>query len=357
MSPRRISFILPQSDLSGGVRVVAIYARKLQQRGHQVTVLTRPDPASRWQWRAKSLVRGRGWPELPASHLDELGTIVKVCPFGRPIDASMVPDCDAVIATWWQTAEWVAGYPPAKGRQFHFIQHYEAFPGQPVGRVDAVWRLGLKKITISQWLVDLAARFGDTQVALVLNSVDMSQFCAPPRGRQPRPTIGMLYSDVPFKGCDVSLEALRHVKAVFDQMQLVSFGLHPPRAHLALPEGTLYDVRPSQRRIAQLYGMCDLWLCGSRAEGFHLPILEAMACRCPVVATRVGGAVDVIRQGVNGHLVDVEDAAALGQRALDVLQLPDAAWRAMSDAAYATAAAYSWDDAADAFERALFENS
>lgn len=78
-----------------------------------------------------------------------------------------------------------------------------------------------------------------------------------------------------------------------------------------------------------------------------------MACRCPVVSTRVGGAVEIVTEGVNGHIVDVEDAEALGARLIDVLSLSPDDWRAMSDAAHARVLSYTWDDAAQAFEAAL----
>jgi glycosyltransferase involved in cell wall biosynthesis len=99
--------------------------------------------------------------------------------------------------------------------------------------------------------------------------------------------------------------------------------------------------------------MCDVWLCGSWVEGFGLTILEAMACRCPAVSTRAGGPEEIIEEGVTGHLVPAGDSAALADRLAHVLRLPDAEWRAMSDAAHARARSYSWDDAADLFESAL----
>ena len=94
-------------------------------------------------------------------------------------------------------------------------------------------------------------------------------------------------------------------------------------------------------------------MCGSNVEGFHLPPLEAMACRCPVVSTRVGGPLDVIEDGVNGHLVDVKDSRALADRVLRVLNLSEEQWKRMSDEAYRTATSFSWDDATNLFEKGL----
>jgi glycosyltransferase involved in cell wall biosynthesis len=96
-------------------------------------------------------------------------------------------------------------------------------------------------------------------------------------------------------------------------------------------------------------------LCASRSEGFGLPLLEAMACRTPVVSTRVGGATDLIEEGREGYVVDVEDSEGLARRLVQVLSLDEPAWRVMSDAAFATATGYTWDDATDLFEAGLFE--
>ena len=82
-----------------------------------------------------------------------------------------------------------------------------------------------------------------------------------------------------------------------------------------------------------------------------------MACRTPVVTTRIGGAVEIVTEGINGYIVEVEDHEALAARMIDVLSASPGAWKAMSDAAYARAQAFSWDDAAKAFEAVLIETT
>lgn len=62
---------------------------------------------------------------------------------------------------------------------------------------------------------------------------------------------------------------------------------------------------------------------------------------------------DIIEEGVNGHLVDVKDDQALADRLVRVLTLDQSHWRSMSDAALRTATRFSWDDATDLFEQAL----
>lgn len=61
----------------------------------------------------------------------------------------------------------------------------------------------------------------------------------------------------------------------------------------------------------------------------------------------------MIRDGVNGYLVEPGDDAELARRVLEVLLLDPERWRAMSNAAHATVADYTWEKATDSFEAAL----
>jgi len=77
-----------------------------------------------------------------------------------------------------------------------------------------------------------------------------------------------------------------------------------------------------QDSVENLLSLADLMLMPSEMESFGLAALEAMACGVPVIATRVGGVPDVVRDGVDGYLVDVGDAASLGERLADLANDP-----------------------------------
>jgi glycosyltransferase involved in cell wall biosynthesis len=352
----KITFLIPWANLSGGVRVVTIYAQQLQKRGHSVLVLSLPRQKIPFRRKVKSLLLGRGWPRMlpEASYLHGSGVELRVLESLTPRNTE-VPDADVIVATFWNTAHVVRQLPPAKGAKAIFIQNYEVMEGKSNPALDATWRMPMHKVTISKWLVDLAReRFGDAVVSHVPNSVDFEQFNAPPRSKQPVPTVGLLYSRSWFKGCRTSLAALKQIKAALPSLRLISFGAERPVAGLRLPSCAEFHLQPPQQMLRELYAQCDVWLCGSNREGFHLPPLEAMACRCPVVSTNVGGPLDLIQEGVNGHLVEIGDAKALAQRALQVMALPPAQWIGMSEAAYRTATRYTWEEATDRFEQALF---
>ena len=99
-------------------RVIAIYAERLKQRGHTVTVVARPRPIASLKDKLKSVVNGKGWPIDPNTlpdHFDNVDVDLRVIESRRPIEDRDVPDADVVIATWWETAPWVAKLSPSKG--------------------------------------------------------------------------------------------------------------------------------------------------------------------------------------------------------------------------------------------------
>lgn len=350
----KITFVLPHVSLAGGIRVLAIYAKCLEKRGHEVFVVSTPQPQPGALQQVKSLLLGRGWLSVAkeASHFDGVDAQHLVIERSRPIVDTDVPDADVVVATWWETAEWVANLSEAKGAKAYFIQHHEIFDYMPKERVEATWSLPLHKITIAKWLVDLArTRYGDSNVSLVPNSVDSKQFYAPPRGKQSIPTIGILYSTAYWKGCDISLKAFSLSAQKVPNLRLISFG-ETPSPDLPLPPSTEHTCCPPQSTLKDFYTRCDAWLFGSRSEGFGLPVLEAMACRTLVIGTPTGAAPELLTDSA-GILVKPEDPEDMARAIEQVCKLSDAEWQAMSNAAHARATGYTWDDATNLFEAAL----
>ena len=71
-----------------------------------------------------------------------------------------------------------------------------------------------------------------------------------------------------------------------------------------------------------LHHLFDVSVLCSTSEGFPTSVLEAMAAARPIVATRVGGIPDALRDGATGILVPPADPAALGAALQRVLESP-----------------------------------
>lgn len=87
-------------------------------------------------------------------------------------------------------------------------------------------------------------------------------------------------------------------------------------SHLAWLPGERHDIPELMRTF-------DVFVLPSKNEGISNTILEALASGLPVVATAVGGNVELVEQGVNGVLVPAGAAADMAQALLDYLDAPE----------------------------------
>ena len=71
------------------------------------------------------------------------------------------------------------------------------------------------------------------------------------------------------------------------------------------------------------YSLMDVFVHPSLRDGMPNAVLEAMACGKTVIATPVGGALDVIEDEVNGLFVNVNDANELAEKIAEVLNQPE----------------------------------
>jgi N-acetyl-alpha-D-glucosaminyl L-malate synthase BshA len=86
-----------------------------------------------------------------------------------------------------------------------------------------------------------------------------------------------------------------------------------------------------QERVHELLPVADLMIMPSELESFGLAALEAMACKVPTIATRVGGVSELIDDGVTGRLFAVGDVDAMAAAAIELLA-DGARLSAMADA-------------------------
>jgi glycosyltransferase involved in cell wall biosynthesis len=271
----------------------------------------------------------------------------------RVIRPEHVPDADVSIAAWWKMRELIENWPASKGIKAYFIRHHELHGGNP-SRVAATYRMAGLKFVIAKWLQRIMAEeYGDPNAVLIPNGVDRSQFNSRPRDRASIPTVGMLYGRQEWKGAKTAFEALRQIQKQFPKLRAIAFGSKPLSKKHKPPVWLEFHLRPAQNEIPRLYQQTDCWIVPSTTEGFGMPGIEASACHCPIVSTRCGGPEDYVEDGVSGFLVPVGDPAAMASAVCNVLNLPEAQWRAMSQASYEISKRFDWDQSAEILENTL----
>jgi glycosyltransferase involved in cell wall biosynthesis len=87
----------------------------------------------------------------------------------------------------------------------------------------------------------------------------------------------------------------------------------------------------SRSDVPEILRHSDIYVSSSRTEGMSNALLEGLASGLPLIATRVGGAEDIVDDRISGLLVESGDAAALAA-ALTEIVTDDGKRKAMGDA-------------------------
>jgi len=170
-----------------------------------------------------------------------------------------------------------------------------------------------------------------TKSGYIHNAIDLSEFAVHEtrtKGGSPQ-TILCIASHNKKKALDVLLRAFSEVKERHPGLRLLLAGDGPLRPELEELARTLHvdsEVKflgqQGREEIGKLLRECDLFVLPSRSEPFGIVIIEALACGKPVVASSVGGIVEIIRNGENGLLVPPDDPGALAEAINTVLSNP-----------------------------------
>ncbi len=352
----KVTFLLPGRGWKpvGGVKVVYEYANCLSRKGHEVTVI-HPALLDR---NTPLLARPKKCARYLQSHLDHsylpspwfsMDPRVRML-WTWSLAPQYIPDGDAIIATAWQTSEWVADYPDNKGKKFYLIQHWENWDGVSEDRLTHTWTRPLQKIAISRWLQDRATELGEA-AEYAPNGLDFSAFGLDvPIAQRDSVAIFMLYHEQPWKGTSDGLEALKRVQHRHPALRVHLFGT-PAKAR-QLPDWAEYHRLPPQRFLRQLYNESAIFLSPSWAEGWPLPPAEAMQCGAAVVATDIGGHREFLENGVNGLLRPARDPGALAEAVSQLVEHPNLRIQ-YARRGHESIQQFTWERACDRMERIL----
>lgn len=203
----------------------------------------------------------------------------------------------------------------------------------------AVARLSTRVIAISAAqraeIERLGIAHGDKVVEIPLG-LDLTPFLDAPRGSlraelgigQAEPVVGIVARLVPIKRVDVLIDAASHLVRDHPDVRFVVVGEGEERERLerrAADAGVADRMRFLGWRadLPAIYADLDVVVLASDNEGTPVSILEALAARRPVVATAVGGVVDLLGANERGLLVARRDPAALAAAVARLLAHPD----------------------------------
>ncbi len=335
----RITFLVPERGLVGGIKVMGEYAGRLRVRGHDVAVMYPGGTRNVKRWLQRWTTR-----RTPDA-LDDSGCTLTAV---REFTPETVPDADVILTTGLRAVRAASALPPEKGRVVEIVQ---GTIDMQEGHAEArrVMALPVHRVAVSDYVARYLKHEFGVEAAVVPNGVDHSQFYNNERQfRTPR-TVGMIYVAGEMKGTAEAFEAMRQVRDQWPDVRLVMYGAKRPRN---APPRTEVFIRPKASRLRAIYSSCEIWLAPSRSEGFGLPVVEAMACGVVPVATRAGGHECIIEEEVSGFLVPVGDGEAMAKRIALLLE-DESLLRTMSGAAHERSLAFDWQTSTDGLEALL----
>lgn len=268
--------------------------------------------------------------------------------------------CDVVHAHWTLSA--TAAY---MGKILHrrpivaTLQGSDIFQAVKLPLVTPMIRYILRRCdqvtVLSQALKQATAEVGIPRddICIIPNGVDINNFVPlPPNLREN--VILYVGSLIKRKGVNYLIDAFCDVLSQLPDYRLVIIGDGPAAkdlqeqvTRLGIANNVDFYGFMSQEDVKYWMQKARLFVLPSVEEGLGVVLLEALACGTPIVASAVGGIVDVVTEDV-GFLAPPADSQALSQAIVQVLRGEH--WEALSARARERAVAhYDWDVIADKY--------
>jgi starch synthase len=226
-------------------------------------------------------------------------------------------DADAIVAVSHGTkADILKAYPEVDAgkvhviyngidlKQYQYTDSTEALEKYGVDR-SRPYVLFVGRITRQKGVTHLvdAVRYlpPGTQVVLCAGAPDTPEIAAEMRAK-----VEALRSETP--GSHALNHEAPHAQVTHDGGQAFSTGDPTGRGHNVV----WIEQMVTKEEAIELYSHCTVFCCPSVYEPFGIINLEAMACGAPVVASAVGGILEVVVEGETGHLVAFTPDAVTG---------------------------------------------
>jgi glycosyltransferase involved in cell wall biosynthesis len=334
---RRVTFVLPGDNWSGGVRVTVIMGNLLLTRGYQVRIAARDHrmfSVDGAKARLARLGRRVGVPRDTGWLQKFSGKIERYVDLN---DLAFEPG-EVVIAVGTYMVQEVRSLRKDVIR----VRYNHGFPAQMTDEYRTAWSVPMRTITVSNTLVHrLEELSGQKVLAVVPNGIDTTEYFPVPA--VPRDSIGTIYSSHPNKAPHDILRLLNTIGVEFPSVARLVFSAEPRPAGLSPCH---YERFPSVERAREIYSRSVVWLLASYTEGLPAPVLEAMACGAVVISSDNDGSLEVVKDGVNGLIVPKGNIDAFIDRIRTVFS-DDALRRRLVQGGLETVQTLTWATAAD----------
>ncbi len=203
-----------------------------------------------------------------------------------------------------------------------------------------IFKLANNIIAISNAVAISLIKIGvvEKKIQIIPNAVELSKFHLSVSGESFRNEIGIdkqtilvgiVGRIIPKKGQDIFIQAIPEIIKVYSNVKFVIVGEDTTQNgdfidHLKKmvreikQEKKVYFVG-FKEDIQEIFKALDILVVPSRTEAFGRVVIEAMAVGTPVVATSVGGIIDIIEDGFNGAMVPVNNPKTIAHAVISLI--------------------------------------
>ena len=167
-------------------------------------------------------------------------------------------------------------------------------------------------------------------------------------------------ADVPLKGLDYSLKALKILKKDNPNIHLIVIGSPKKGGHterlikeLNIKDNVFFKKHISKEEIRKLYSTSSVAIVSSLYEGFGYPVIEAMSCEVPLIATNVSSIPELV--GKYAILIDPKDENLLSHKIKNVLSNYDEHKKTAIQGRQHIIKTFNWSKITNEYEKTIFK--
>ena len=198
-------------------------------------------------------------------------------------------------------------------------------------------------------------------ITVINNGIDTEEFSPIVESvRDPNRLITTASADVPLKGLDYSLKALKILKKDNPNIHLIVIGSYKKGGHterlikeLNIKDNISFKKDLSKKEIRDLYSTSSIALVTSLYEGFGYPVIEAMSCEVPIIATNVSSIPELV--GKYGILIDPKDENQLSKNIRNVLSNYEDYKKTAIQGRQNIIKIFNWTKITNEYEKAIFK--
>ena len=167
-------------------------------------------------------------------------------------------------------------------------------------------------------------------------------------------------ADVPLKGLDYSLKALKILKKDNPNIHLIVIGSPKKGGHterlikeLNIQDNVFFKKHISKEEIRKLYSASSVAIVSSLYEGFGYPVIEAMSCEVPLIATNVSSIPELVQK--YAILIDPKDENLLSHKIKNVLSNYDEHKKTAIQGRQHIIKTFNWSKITNEYEKTIFK--